>query len=1251
MGRRSVYGHGDMGKTMTRRFRALAWTGITLALLGSAEAQSLKFRISASNDAAGPGQLTTFLLTFTNTGSSDLVDVAAKVTMPPSVDNVTAPPGMACYYGTYCIKNEVGTLTIGNLPAGSSRAILLNVRLAANSVEGLAPLVATATATGQSDVKDSLPLSIDPTPLLRLGLSQQSGPAIPGKPFTYTVSVGNAGSVTPTAAVVKFPLPTGTSFVSASGGGTQDGGTVTWTLGSLGIGAGRQFRVTVTVDNDLAAGTLVWARAEADPGLATEYIVHSSLASPVAAESPLHIEYSVSQNVVEPGGTVTYSMTATNSGSTDLLDVKAKVLVPGNVGNVTSPPGWKCYYGTYCVAYEIADWTIANLPAGKSVTAFFRTTAAAGAPAGELLRSLFVAAADGAGEISGGLDLQVDPTPLLRLSLVPGSGPAIPGANFTYDLALGNIGTASPTASVLKLQLPPGTSFVSATGGGSHADGVVTWNIGSLGIGLGKRMEATVKVAEDLHQGKLLIALAEADPAIATEYAVRSQAATLVGANQPLQVRYAVSQDAVEKSGELTYTFTASNTGTTELLDISARVLLPEDISNATIPEGWSCYYGTYCIANEIAKWSIASLAPGKSATAFFRIAASGAAVSGDVIRSLLVASSTATGEITAGQDVQIDPSPLLRLSLVPESGPAIPGEEFAYTLSVGNIGTAAPTAVGVSMPLPPGTTLVSASDGGTDSAGLVKWSLGSLGVGAGKRLGLKVKLPAGMAKGSLLAARAEVDPGIATEYKVRSSATSLIGESVPLRVEYALSQDAVEPGGLVNYVVTATNTGATDLLDVTAKVLLPGDIGNVTAPQDWKCYYGTYCVTNEIAKWTIASLPAGKSATSFYRATVATGASPGEVTRSFAISKSTGTGEVTAHKDMHVDPTPLLRLGLIAENGPAEPGKTFTYTLTYGNIGTASPTATVLSMPIPAGTHVDSVFGGSIDSAKGSAIWNIGALAAGFVGQVHLRVSVDSGLAQGSVLMARAEIHSGLAAEYIIGSESVVPVASAVPLQLTYASNKVSVEAGGAATFTLRAKNRGATPLTDLAVKFQLPSGIANVTAPAGVACYYGTYCVASEIASWTLPTLAAGDSASLTLPITVSAGAHAGEILRSMAVGGAGGSSEALEYLDLAIGKQATVALDGNGKVAALPLSAAYQFSRSGKPGFRISLPEGGAITLLVYDLRGKLEETVFQGRLPPGVSFLPLRAGAAGGLRCYRLRTEAGTLSGRFLRASGG
>ena len=52
----------------------------------------------------------------------------------------------------------------------------------------------------------------------------------------------------PRASWSTDPVPAGTTFVSADGGGTESGGTVTWNLGTIVSGGSATRHVTVLVD-------------------------------------------------------------------------------------------------------------------------------------------------------------------------------------------------------------------------------------------------------------------------------------------------------------------------------------------------------------------------------------------------------------------------------------------------------------------------------------------------------------------------------------------------------------------------------------------------------------------------------------------------------------------------------------------------------------------------------------------------------------------------------------------------------------------------------------------------------------------------------------------------------------------------------------------------------------------------------------------------------------------------------------------
>lgn len=66
------------------------------------------------------------------------------------------------------------------------------------------------------------------------------------------------------------------------------------------------------------------------------------------------------------------------------------------------------------------------------------------------------------------------------VTLQVSSPPLIDGASITYTIDYENPGPRPAESVRVTASVPPGTSFVSATGGGTHASGTVTWNLPAL---------------------------------------------------------------------------------------------------------------------------------------------------------------------------------------------------------------------------------------------------------------------------------------------------------------------------------------------------------------------------------------------------------------------------------------------------------------------------------------------------------------------------------------------------------------------------------------------------------------------------------------------------------------------------------------------------------------------------------------------------------------------------------------------------
>jgi uncharacterized repeat protein (TIGR01451 family) len=87
-----------------------------------------------------------------------------------------------------------------------------------------------------------------------------------GSDLTYTITYGNTGGDA-TGVVITTPVPPGSSFGSASDGGTESGGTVTWTIGDLTKGTtGLTVTYTVTANT---AGTLTASGIHITDGTST----------------------------------------------------------------------------------------------------------------------------------------------------------------------------------------------------------------------------------------------------------------------------------------------------------------------------------------------------------------------------------------------------------------------------------------------------------------------------------------------------------------------------------------------------------------------------------------------------------------------------------------------------------------------------------------------------------------------------------------------------------------------------------------------------------------------------------------------------------------------------------------------------------------------------------------------------------------------------------------------------------------------
>jgi uncharacterized repeat protein (TIGR01451 family) len=674
-----------------------------------------------SPDPAVIGSNVEYTITLTNNGPSDAQNAVLTDVFPPGTSPIffiqTGGPAATgvSFDGTSF------QATFASLAAGATATFLLRVTVDAGTPDNTT-LTNSATATttttdpnpaNNADVETTLALL--PRADLSVTKSDSPDPVQAGQNVEYTITLTNNGPQDAENVQLTDVFPAGTSpiFFIQTGGPAATGVLFTGTefqasFATLASGATATFLLRTQVAAGTPNGTLLTNAANAttttlDPNSANNADTETTTVGTV----DLSVTKSDTPDPVIAGEELTYQITVTNSGTVAAQNVHLSDPTPTNTTFAsavqTSGPAFTlatpAVGGTGVIAADIA-----SLAAGATATFTFVVEVNPSTPNGVTLSNT-ISASSGSTDINPGNNTETETTTVNTQAdvTVTKTGPATvtAGTGVLYTITLTNNGP-SDAQNVVLTDVIPAVSSAIAFGQQSgpafslafFSPDTFTATIGTFAAGATAVFQVNTTIDANAADGSLAtntatVTTTTTDPDPADN---SSSVTSTVETSADLQVTKTDSPDPVQPGDPITYTFTVTNVGPSDAVNV---VLVDQVPTGTTFASALQTSGPAFILSSPpvggtgAVTATIATLAPGATAT-FTMVVDVDAGILGTLISNTVTATSNTTDPNLANNtDTETTLVPLADLVITKIDSPerVQAGDEITYIVTVTNNG------------------------------------------------------------------------------------------------------------------------------------------------------------------------------------------------------------------------------------------------------------------------------------------------------------------------------------------------------------------------------------------------------------------------------------------------------------------------------------------------------------------------------------------------------------------------------------
>jgi len=628
-----------------------------------------------------------------------------------------------------------------------------------------------------------------------------------GSTDTYTITASNAGPQAAANVVVTDPLPQGVSYASSAtstGTATEavvDGEpTVTWAVGSLADLASATLTITVQVAT--GEGSIINTATESQSSTTPDLTGNqqASVTITPGAVADVVLTKAVSNATPLDGSTVAYTITAENGGPDAALSTQVVDTLPSGLGLVQ-----------YGAPTSVSAVGVTN--ASSTITAAAGTFSA--------------------GEV-GDYVIGAHVTTGTTITAVAGGG-----ASATLSAAA--TGTAaSETVTLVTPATAPTTADGDATSA-SASGNTVTWNIGTFAVGDSASIVLLAEV-DGSNGGNPVVNTAVETQSAATPLpsggdTTSASASITVTPAANVSITKTVSPTNPTVGTNVTYTLTATNNGP----DSAAGVTLTDHLPAGITYVSSSTATGTASFTSPTLTWTVGTLTSGTTATLTMVATVTTA---GAITNTVTETQTTANPSGVTNASATINSANVATVGVVKTASNLTPadGSQDTYTVTVTNHGPNSAAGVKVTDALPAGEGFVSngAAPGGTtvtESNNVVTWTIGAMTNGTALQLTITVDVTVG--SGSIVNTAVETQSattpnssgGTSASGSVTINPTPVANVTLTKTASDATPQvGAPDPSDETAYTITVAGNGPDTAQGVTVSDPLPAGVTYVSS-------------------------------------------------------------------------------------------------------------------------------------------------------------------------------------------------------------------------------------------------------------------------------------------------------------------------------------------------------------------------------------------------------------------------------------